>query len=227
MVYEESTFRSVKFEHWGEEHRLVWEIESQEVLRRTILEVDGTDHPKVERVEVLQFTRTIKEHPEEEAGSAEGVPKGSTFVWRRLEDRWGLFDGNGEVTGRFPSLVERLKNWRDARLPKEPVAVGGTWEVPAKTFLETVGSPPPEGVDGLGVFKLERVEGSVATIAFDIRYSYTSHGELQAAAQKGTWRFDVAKGRDLELESEGTVQSNNGRSGKGTFRTHRKVTYRP
>lgn len=227
MVYEDSTVRSMKFEHRGDEHRLVWDVESDEVLRRTILEVDETDHPRVERIEVLKFIHTIKEHPEEEAGAKEGVPAGSRFVWRRLKDRWGLFDGEGEVTDRFPSLVERLKNWRDARLPKEPVEVGGTWEVPAKTFLETVGSPAPNDVQGLAVFRLQRVEGSVATITFDAAFTYNSGGEVQNVSQKGTWLFDVTKGRDLDLESEGTIKSNNGRTGSGTFRYRRLVTYRP
>lgn len=227
MVYEDRTLRSTKFERNDAGRRLVFDVESEEVLRRTILETDRTDHPTIERVEVLTFTRTTNDHPEEEAGTVKLPSQGNTFVWRRMEKRWRLFDKAGEVTGRHPVLVERLKNWRDARLPKKAVKVGDTWEISAKAFLETVGARVPADVEGRGVFRLEGVEGAVATIKFEYHYAWRTGGELVSAGQTGTWRFDLEKGRDLSLESEGKVKFDNGRSGSGTFRTIRTVTYRP
>jgi hypothetical protein len=226
MCYEETTTRAFELtqEDAGKKQRIA--SSSLETLRRTILEVDETAHPTIERVEVVAFSRTIEEHPAEAPGTVADAAEGKTFVWRRLDERWGLFDGKREVTNVHARLVDRLKNWRDARMPRAPVAVGDTWEVAAPTYLATLGQPVPSEIDGVAVFKLERVENGVATVSFRFVGKTVVAGESQEWEQKGWIRFDVARGRDLESEASGTVRVSGPRGGRGTFEMRRKVVYR-
>ena len=225
LVYEETTERRFVFEQKveGESRRMA--RSSVETLRRTVLEADATQHPTMERVEVLRFTTTVEESPAEETGTTADDVQGKTFVWRRLADRWGLFDGKREVTAHHPRLVDRLVNWRDARLPKAPVAPGATWEVTAQTYLETAGQPVPPGIEGVAVFRLERVEGGVAHVAFAFRGRARVGGEMQSWEQEGAWTFDVDKGRDLEASTKGTVEVEGAAGGAGEFTMTRKVAY--
>lgn len=230
MAYEDATERGHELIRLDGGKRQHWDVASKEVLRRTVLEVDDTGHPAVERVEVLAFVVDMKDNPEQHRiGKRELPEQGRSFVWRRLKKRWALFDERGDVTGHYPQLVERLKNWRDARLPPEPVAVGEEWDVPVKTFLETVGLPADrlKQLEGRALFRLEKVEGDVAVISVDVRYNWRMGVGLESAILKGTWRFDVAKGRDLSVAYEGTMKIDNGRTGEGSFRMERKVTYLP
>ncbi|MGQ0614013.1 MAG: hypothetical protein ACT4PV_09780 [Planctomycetaceae bacterium] len=225
LVYEETTERRFVFDQKvdGEAKRLA--RSSTETLRRTVLEADATHHPTMERVEVIRFETTVEESPGEEIGTTADPVQGKTFVWRRLTDRWGLFDGKREVTELFPRLVDRLMNWRDARLPKGAVAVGAAWEVSAQTYLETAGQPVPRGIEGAALFKLESLEAGVARIAFTFHGGARVGGELQSWEQKGTWTFDLAQGRDLEATTEGTVKVEGPNGGSGVFSMTRKVRY--
>lgn len=226
MAYEETTTRAFELtqERAGKKQRIA--SSSVETLRRTVLEVDDTAHPTIERVEVVAFSRTVEEHPVEAPGTVADAAEGKTFVWRRLEDRWGLFDGKREVTGDHPRLVDRLKNWRDARMPRGPVAVGATWEVSAQTYLETAGQPVPPEIEGVAVFKLEGVEGGVATVSFRFVGKAVVAETSQEWEQKGWFRFDVAKGRDLDSEASGTVRVSGSEGGSGTFKLGRRIVYR-
>jgi hypothetical protein len=178
-----------------------------------------------ERVEVKRMVITVKEAPDQEPGSKTGTPHGKTFVWKKLRRRWGLFDAKGEVTDDYPALVKRLKNWREARLPSRAVAVGDSWEVSAATFLETVNQPIPKGVAGRAIFKLNEVKDGVASIGFLFRMTYRDGDHLFTGTQKGTWRFDIARGRDLDLEMTGQLDVDEGKSGDGRFKMKRAVTW--
>ncbi len=225
LVYEETTERRFVFDQKvdGEKQRMA--RSSLETLRRTVLEADASHHPTLERIEVVRFETTVEESPGEEIGTTADPVQGKTFLWRRLADRWGLFDAKQEVTELHPRLVDRLMNWRDARLPKGAVAVGATWEVSAQTYLETAGQPVPRGVEGAALFKLELVEAGVARVAFTFHGSARVGGELQSWEQKGTWTFDLAKGRDQEATTEGTVKVEGPNGGAGVFSMTRKVRY--
>jgi len=226
MSYDETTTRSFDFASGEGKEKQRLASSSIETLRRTVLETDETNHPTIERIEVLRFSQPVISSRPDDPGTVADPSEGKTFVWRRLEERWGLFDGKSDVTERHPRLVERLKNWRDARLPKAPVAVGATWEVSARTYLETAGLPVPSEIEGVSVHKLERVEGEVATISFRFVARAVLDGAAQEWDQTGTIRFDLARGRDLEWTAEGSVKVAGKEGGEGTFKMSRKVTYR-
>ncbi len=205
-----------------------WRYSFPTKLRRTVVDVDKTAHPSIERVEVLRFARTVVEsaRAEEKEGETKAASsEGQTFVWRRLADRWGLFSDKGDVTEVHKQLVGHLQNWRDGLLPKEAVAAGDTWEVSATTFLETAGQPVPKGVLGRAQFKLERVEQGVATITFDFACTYEDLGHAHSGRYTGTWRFDVAKGRDVDFEAKGQIEMDGGKSGGGGVTIKRTFTW--
>lgn len=100
-----------------------WKFLYPTKMKRTIVEVDETAHPSIERVEVIRFARTVVESSTE--AELEGTTKaagaeGQTFVWRRMKQRWGLYDAKGEVTEKHSQVVTHLQNWRDALPPPRP-----------------------------------------------------------------------------------------------------------
>lgn len=223
-AYVETTTRSFRLEGEREGKKVLFDVSSEETLERTVLETDETEHPTRERVKVVKFARDVKSSPDEKTGARSDACEGGTFEWRRLEERWGLFDGDLEVTAKHARLVDRLKNWRDARLPRGAVAVGATWEVDAVRFLETAGQPVPPGVTGEAVFRLEGIEGDIASIRFTFEAKARIEGVEQTWRQKGTFRFDAKKGRELEFTADGTVSIDGG--GQGTVKSRRVVDYR-
>ena len=231
LAYTDSQVRGVKITSIVEGRTITQHTIRTITLKRTILGVDKTAHPTVERVKVIAFRDQVVEWPEEEkVGTKKRPCEGQTFVWRRLETRWGLFrrgeDGKAkDVTKEHPHLLEQLKNWRDARLPAEPRRVGDGWEVDALEFLQTSGMNAPKGVRGKAFFKLEKVENGIATIPFTFRFGFSDRRTPITAAQKGTWLFDVAHGRDVAFEMKGRIEFDGGRAGTGVITMVRKVTY--
>ena len=127
---------------------------------------------------------------------------------------------------KYPRLVDMLKNWRDARLPKEAVAVGDQWEVPARTFLQTSGHAVPEGVQGVALFTLDKVEEGIASITFEVLFTQRVSGTYQSCRYTGTWLFDIKNARDVSFEMAGDLKIDQGRSGKAKLAMKRSVTYR-
>ena len=207
--------------------RLVWNKVDNIHIRRTILAVDETHHPKAERVQVITYSHEVKASPEDkEIGITKRPGQGKSFVWRRLRNRWGLFDDSGEVTKDYRILVEHLKNWRDGRLPKDPIAVGKAWEISSKKFLQTAGQRVPEGVEGVALFRLKSVERGIATIPFEVGYRFKNgRGNLLTVNLKGVWVFDTARGRDLSFAVKGTLEIDDGKNATGTLVMSRTVTY--
>lgn len=199
--------------------------DTDELLRRTVIDTDANGRPIQERVQVIRSTRTIKEAPDRGPGVEKGASHAKTFVWKKLDGRWGLFDAKGEVTRRFPGLAARLQSWRDARLPAKPVAVGDRWEVSAAKFLATVGQPVPKDLKGRAVFSLLSVKQSVARIGVELRLDYRDGGHRLAGTQKGVWRFDIARGRDLSIEMKGILDVDGGKRGDGIIKMRRVVTW--
>jgi len=226
--YVDSTKRAVKLEIIQGKSLAVFDIRSKEVLVRKILET-RKGKPEIENVVVREFTRETKKHPEQaEIGEKKSGAIGRTFVWRRVNDeRWGLFGRRAEETNRFRPVVERLKNWRDARLPDEPVAVGGSWKVPIKEYLSTVGQEIPEGATGNIEFKLASVDGDgVAKITFGGVWTYMQPGTRVVVTQKGEWIFDTRKGRDLKISATGEIDMSGAEEGKGTLSMERVVEWK-
>jgi hypothetical protein len=225
LSYEETTTRSFRLQGKPDGKPMLYDISSEETLRRTILEADADERPLAEKVEVVRFSRTVAASPDEEPGTRSEPCEGKTFVWRRLEERWGLFDGKeADVTADHPKLVERLKCWRDARVPKAAVAKGAKWDVPADAYLTTAGQPVPPGIEGVAAFTLDTIEGGVAGISFVFEGTVRVKGTRQRWSQQGLFRFDVEKGRELEYASEGTIEIDGG--GSGASKQKRVVTYR-
>lgn len=223
MCWEETTIRSAFFSVKVKEETKKWDRRTEETLVRSVLEVDKSGHPTAEVVKVVKFATDVRASPaENEVGVTSDECEGKTFTWRRLEDRWGLFEGDTEVTPRHPRLVDRLKTWTDARLPKSAVAVGETWAVDARDYLETAGYPAVPEVKGAAGFKLKEVADGVATIGIDFEAVVTNQGQAQTWRQAGTLRFDVARGRDLAFEVSGTVTG----AGEGEMKVLRTLTYR-
>jgi hypothetical protein len=227
VKYTDRSSRVFKLDMYGGKKLAQFHVESEQVIRRTVIEVDDGGRPSLERVEVLVNSHTTKMSPNEEELGVTLLPShGKSFVWRRYDGKkWGLFDDKGEVTAKHPQLVQKLRNWRDARLPGKPVAVGATWEVAAGDFLEAVGQPVPPGVKGRAVFKLEAVEDGVARITFTFKETYPQDGVAVVAEETGTWRFDVKRGRDLSVEARGILEIDKGDAGSGKFGVKREVTY--
>ena len=233
----ELKYRFVKGMSYVDAQERVWKLTEGEKqfhvthtikVRRTILEADESDHPVIERVEVTHYRTDTHKSPEKsEIGLRPEICEGKTFLWKRLKTRWGLFDGKVEVSFKHMKLVGYLKNWRDARLPTKPQPVGGAWEVTARRFLQTAGLPLPPNLKGLGVFKLEKVERGIATIPFDVRYTFSDRTVVWTVRQKGRWTFDAKRGRDISLVMRGEVLIDKGAKGKGTLTMRRDVTYSP
>jgi hypothetical protein len=225
MVYTETQERDWVMEMPAEMGGTKWKLQFAVTLRRTVLEADENSRPRSERVEVKRFRRIVSEAPDEPVGTYPFSCEGKTFVWRRLGERWGLFDAKGDVTARYPKLVEQLKSLRDARLPGKPVAPGATWSVTAQRFLETAGLPVPTGVQGKALFKLESVKDGVASIPFHFRFTYEKSNEPHEISARGTWRFDPVRGRDVTSEMEGMLKLDGGKKGEGRIKIRRAVTF--
>ncbi|MHC4548007.1 MAG: hypothetical protein ACYTEZ_04450 [Planctomycetota bacterium] len=218
--------KSIKLSLFAEGKIVKFDLETHHEIERTVLEVDREGRPTIERVQVKKFTQVVNQSPEGKEGTKTFASHGKTFVWRKEKEAWNLYDAQGEVTKRYPNLVVLLRNWRDARLPPGPVKLGDTWEVAAKTFLETVGQQVPPQVEGKAVFRLEEVKEDVARIAIEFKSSWRNAGHLLAGLQQGTWLFDLKHGRDVEVRMEGNVEVDNGKGGWGKFRLRRVVTVR-
>lgn len=226
MSYQDESSRTMKMELYSGGKRVKFDYASRYVMQHTVLEVD---HGKLvaERVKVDVLTVTILASPTEPEGKKAGKSQGRTFVWRKIRDKgWRLFDEEGDVTLKYPHVVERLTSSRDARLPKKPIVVGGSWKVPAKDFLEAAGQKVPPEVAGAAVFTLEEIKNGVAKIVYEFKYSYRERGRVLAGTQKGTWLFDLKRGRDLSFDMKGTLDVDNSKEGLGIFTRRRTVTYR-
>ena len=226
--YTDTTTRAVELEIIQGKSLAVFDIRSKEILVRKILET-RKGKPDIENVVVKDFTRETKKHPEQaEIGVKKSGAIGRTFVWRRVNDeRWGLFGRRAEETNRFGPVVERLKNWRDARLPDKPVEVGASWEVPIKEYLSTVGQRIPEGATGNIEFKLESVdEKGIAKITFGGVWTYTEPGTRVVVTQKGEWTFDAKRGRDLKISATGEIEMSGAQEGKGKLSMERVVEWK-
>ncbi len=240
VTYRDAAIKHIQLTLFAAGQLVKFDAETQYDIERTVIEADG-DGPRVERIVVRKFVQIVRKSPE---GGKEGTrpfkSHGKTFVWRREKgkdeddkekgekserQKWGLFDNEGEVTKKYANLVVLLQDWRAARLPPKPVAVGDTWEVSAETFLETVGQRVPPQVQGKATFRLTSVEGGVAKIAIEYKSSWRDKKSVLGGTQKGTWVFDLKRGCDIEVTMEGGIEVDNGKSGYGKFRSHRAVTY--
>jgi hypothetical protein len=229
MVYEDAAARHVRLELVEHGRVLRFDTEDDHLVRRTVLEVGADGLPSAERVEVVKFVVKVNEDPApEKQGVKENAAHGKTFVWRRRgkEDAYALYEEDDDVTEKHPRLVERLRAWRAARLPGKPVAVGMTWEVPAREFLEATGQTVPPGLEGSAVFTLEEVKDGVARISFEFKSRLRERGREIAGVQKGTWLVDLPKGRELSVELDGSMQFEGANVGAGKFTMRRTVTYR-
>ena len=226
--YTDTTKRSIKLEIIRGQSLAIFDISSDEQLVRKVMEADK-GKPLIENVVVKQFTRKTAKHPEQkEIGEKKSGAIGRTFVWRRINDeRWGLFGRRAEETERFKPVVERLKNWRDSRLPKKAVKVGDTWKIPIKDYLSTTGQVIPKGAEGNIEFKLESVdEKGVGRISFGGVWTYTDPGSRVIVTQKGSWLFDTKRGRDLEIKATGEIDMTGDQEGKGTLKMERVVKWK-
>lgn len=240
VTYRDAAIKHIQLTLFAAGRLVKFDVETQYDIERTVIEADR-DGPEVERIVVRKFVQIVRASPE---GGKEGArpfkSQGKTFVWRREKGKekdkqvegsenekpkWGLFDNEGEVTKKYPNLVVLLQDWRAARLPGRPVAVGDTWEVSAKTFLETVGQNVPPQVQGKATFTLTSVVGGVAKIAIVFQSSWRDKKNVLGGTQKGTWVFDLKRGSDIEVTMEGTIEVDNGKGGYGKFRSHRAVTH--
>jgi len=225
-TYRDAAIKSIQLTLFANGRLIKYDVETQYDIERTVIEADR-EGPEVERIVVRKFVQIVRKSPE---GKKEGTKafksQGKTFVWRREKKTWGLYDNEGEVTKKYPNLVVLLRDWRAARLPKTAVAVGHTWEVSAKTFLETVGQQVPPEIAGKATFLLVAVKDGVAKIAIEFKSSWRHQKSVLGGTQKGTWLFDLKRGRDIEVTMEGGIEVDNGKGGYGKFRSHRAVTYR-
>ena len=71
------------------------------------------------------------------------------------------------------------------------------------------------------------MKNGIAAIDFTFQRRYEEGGTAWTGTEKGTWKLDLARGRDLELEMKGTVLADGGKRGRGSFAQRRTVTYRP
>jgi hypothetical protein len=226
MVYEEASTRRVKLRLIQQKNVLRFDVEEQMLVRRTVLDVGPDNLPSEEKVEIVRFSKDIHERPDGDPTKEKSPDEGKTFTWRKVGEGYALFDGDKDVTADHESLVERLKSWRAKRLPDKAVAVGATWEVPAAEFLEATGQQVPPGLQGTAIFRLEEVKDGVARISTEVKSGFTQQGRGVTGVQKGTWTIDLAKGRDLTLEAEGTIEFDRLKSGDGSLHMTRVLTYR-
>lgn len=226
MVYEEATTRRMKLRLIDQKRVAKFDFEEECLFRRTVLAVGDDGLPSEEKVEVLRFAKKIHARPDGEAGSEANPAEGKTFLWKRGGEGYVLMDGDKDVTEEHPHLAERLRSYRAKRMPEKPVAVGATWEVPAAAFLESTGQTVPPGLEGAAVFKLEEVKDGVARVSFEVKSGYKERGRDIAAVQKGTWLFDIARGREISLEATGSIEVDRLEGGDGSLAMTRKLTYR-
>jgi len=227
LSYVDEARAAITLDMFVKGQHIAFEVENRKALKRTVLEVGDDGRPVIERVEVQRFVHEVKKHPREDVGERRAPSQGRTFVWRRKPrgDEWALYDGKGDVTAKHPQLVAKLRNWREARLPEEPVAPGDTWEVSAASFLRAVGQPVPEGVTGKATFTLDRIRDGIAHISFRFENTYRDGESVLQGWNKGVWRFDVERGRDLSLRMKGRLEIDGGDGGSGRFEMTREVTY--
>ena len=225
VTYRDAAIKSIQLTLFSAGRLIKFDVETQYDIERTVIEADS-EGPEVERIVVRKFVQIVRASPEGEEGTKPFKSNGKTFVWRREKKTWSLYDGEGEVTKKYPNLVVLLQDWRAARLPRKPVAVGDTWEVSAKTFLETVGQQVPPEIAGKATFRLAAAKDGVARIAIEFKSSWRNKKSVLGGTQKGTWVFDLKRGRDIEVTMEGGIEVDNGKGGYGKFRSHRAVTYR-
>jgi len=228
MVYEDASTRHIKLRLIDNAKLMRFDVEEDYLVRRTVLEVGADGLPSQEKVEVVRFVKKTNERPDGEAGSESNAAEGKTFLWRRKEKEEGyvLLDGDKDVTEENPHLVERLVGYRAKRMPEKPVAIGATWEVPASEFLEATGQRIPPDLQGTAVFKLLEVKDNVAKVSFEVKTSCHDQGHDLALVQRGTWLFDMAKGREVSLEAEGTMEFDRLEKGDGSLKMTRTLTYR-
>ncbi|MHC4953133.1 MAG: hypothetical protein ACYTGZ_04530 [Planctomycetota bacterium] len=225
--YKDETTRSFKMEKIQGKSLATWDVSSKEVFERKVMETKE-NRPDIERIIVRDFTREVRKSPmQKEVGKITNGAVGATFVWRRVGERWGLFGQRSELTDRHPEIVNRLKNWRDARLPVRPVKIGETWSVDAKTFRETAGQPVPPGTAGSIDFTLKAVDkNGVATIEFKGTWAYRTPGSRYVVKQTGKWLFDAKRGRDLEFSTKGKLDITGADEGSGDLAMKRVVTWK-
>jgi hypothetical protein len=235
MVYEEASTRRIAVKTIVPEDARVegqtgvfrHDREFSYVIRRTVAEVSADGVPSRESVEVLKAVVVVHAAPNDKTGTTERPSQGKTFELRRGKDgSCALYEGDEDVTKKHDDIVQRLRSRSALRLPPAPVAVGATWEVPARAFEESEGRIAPEGIDGKAVFKLEEVKDDVARVTFEIELSFVDHGQTVRNKAKGVWLIDVARGRELKLEGEGKLEIADARGGFGTQKMSRELTYR-
>jgi hypothetical protein len=226
MVYEDASSRRIKLRLIEQKRVMKFDVEEEFLLRRTVVAVGDDGLPSEEKVEVVRFAKKIHDRPDGEPGSETNPAQGKTFLWKRSGEGYALFAGDTDVTKENPQLAERLLSYRAKRMPEKPVAVGATWEVPAASFLAATGQQVPPGLEGAAVFKLEEVKDGVARVSFEVKSGYTDRGREISGVQKGTWLFDIARGREVSLEAEVSMEFDRLESGDGSFRMTRTFTYR-
>ena len=201
-------------------------LERVRVFDRTVVELDSEGRSIRERITVVKSVRRVVESPTEKAHEKNTASHGLSFVWKKRGKSWRLYDESGDVTKKFPTLVESLSNWRSARLPKDSVAVGDSWKVTAADFLRSASQAVPEGVTGECTFTLRALEGGIANIAFAFTSTWKDGSREITGTQEGTWLFDVRAGRDREFKMKGMLIVNKGKAGDGNLEMTRTVTRR-
>ena len=66
---------------------------------------------------------------------------------------------------------------------------------------------------------------SVATIVINGAWTYRIVDVKYVVKQKGTWRFDLKRGRDLSLSADGEIDISGSQEGKGRMSLKRLVTW--
>ncbi len=210
-----------------EDKLLEYDVEGSQKLRRTVLAVDKNGAATHERIEVLDYTHIVHKSPEKEGKATQRFAShGKSFVWKKSGKKWVLYgEGDKDVTKAHPQLVQRLKPWRDGRLPPGKIKAGSTWAVPAAKFLVTVGQPVPAGVKGEARFTVKSIEDGIAHIQFVFTQEYRDGDHDWVGNMTGDWRFNVKLGRDVSLKMKGRVDADKGEFGTGSFRKTRSITY--
>jgi len=226
MVYEDASTRRVKLRLIEQRRLMKFDVGEDTLFRRTVLAVGDDGLPSEEKIEVLRFKKEIHEQPDREPATSDNPAQGKTFLWKRSGASYALYEGDKDVTKEHEALAERLRSYGTKRVPEKPVAVGATWEVPAAEFLASTGQQVPPGLEGTAVFKLEEVKENVARVSFEMKSSYKDRERDVSGVQKGTWLFDVERGREVSLEAEWTMEFDRMEKGDGSFEMTRTLTYR-
>ena len=213
VTFRDATIKTSKLRLFSGTRIVKYHVVIERVVDRTVL--DGGR----ERIFVAKFVKRTIESPTEKAGEKPVPGHGMTFIWKDGK----LYDGEGDVTKKFTSLVESLKTPRDVRLPGKPVAVGDSWKVGAADFMRASGQKVGKGVEGETVFTLQAVENGVARIAFEGKRTQKERGRTISGSDRGVWLFDVRQGRDREFKMDGKIVVGQ-RGGDGTLKMTRTVT---